>query len=106
MEEEFYFINLSFRESSKHIGAKTVVKVKAGKNASICTLVESAICEKRQSDTTCNVENKAVEAAIKCIKRISSSAVKSTVIDLLKVIDKPNATVKKLDSKNSPILDK
>jgi hypothetical protein len=65
--EEFHYIDVSFYASIKlkHIGAKIIVKVEAGENDSLRSLVENAIREKLQNDATCAVAvgNEAVEAA-------------------------------------------
>jgi len=49
--EEFHYIDVSFYASIKHIGAKIIVKVEAGENDSLRSLVENAIREKLQNDT-------------------------------------------------------
>eukprot|EP00577_Skeletonema_sp_RCC1716_P024640 CAMPEP_0113400332 /NCGR_PEP_ID=MMETSP0013_2-20120614/16062_1 /TAXON_ID=2843 ORGANISM="Skeletonema costatum, Strain 1716" /NCGR_SAMPLE_ID=MMETSP0013_2 /ASSEMBLY_ACC=CAM_ASM_000158 /LENGTH=122 /DNA_ID=CAMNT_0000285385 /DNA_START=246 /DNA_END=615 /DNA_ORIENTATION=- /assembly_acc=CAM_ASM_000158 len=46
--EEFHYIDVSFYASIKHIGAKIIVKVEAGENDSLRSLVENAIREKLQ----------------------------------------------------------
>ena len=53
--EEFHYIDVSFYASIKHISAKTIVKVEAGENDSLRSLVENAIREKLQNDATCAV---------------------------------------------------